>query len=490
MRKLESAYRVWTFRRLCLIGLAGAATAALSALHVLRLAADPAGAAVHAVALLITAFITGILGYLLACHVSGPRGAKSPWKRGARQAARREAPFVALAGAAIAAFLALATPALAPEGRAPASTALALHALDSEPRRMPEPLGLVESPRPLARASERPEPPALVEPAEPRGAAHFQDEAPPPPRPLPDKPREDSAPPAEWLERPAFGKSFPPSSIPFALERELDLERRFPRLGVPSQFRPEELPPVEAGASLYFGMLGGYLSMRFVGETRPFELNVGDVLGGDTLERGGELLLEFPLSRRDAFRVSFVGMRLRQGGTVGDDADFSANASLAGAAYDFTFTWTHLFAGFSHKMAGFTRESRFDCALHLGAMVDYTYGRLKVDGAQLAEMQDGERGWSAPAVGLTVGIWTFSPGGLTIEVLQSVPANIGGQTAQLTDVRIGMKLDLSERVSANFGYRRIYAKYRTFEDQVLRQRAQTHADFDAAGPVVGLDVRL
>jgi hypothetical protein len=187
--------------------------------------------------------------------------------------------------------------------------------------------------------------------------------------------------------------------------------------------------------------------------------------------------------------VSLAAMRSMADGVLERDIRVGDAAVLAGSEYEIEFQWAHAFAGFSHRFAGYTRESRFDLAGHVGVMVDHASARLEAGGTSARTAQD-ERGWAALAAGVVVGLWEPGTGGLVLELLQSIPINIGGQTLASTDVRLVLQHDLTDSISLVVGYRRIIAAFRTFDDPAKQGDSSTPSALDLGGPILGLDVRF
>jgi len=459
---LRRSYRWWHARSTVVLSAAMLAVVGLGAAQALRWRESPA---IYAVALLVTAQIALVLGYLLVRHL--------------RRQAPRESPIAALLGVAAAAVITIGAPRLDLRPMLERGTSVIVGTFGSEGA--PPAPEVASVPAERVRAPELPAPPA--------------EPAPPPPEPPAaelETPRQEAPaaapePVDETPERPEMRtyrklQEDPPWSRDRQAERE-SLEEAL-RHGLPSATDPAALPGVHAGASLYLAHMRGSIGLG-----RGGDADIDPLLGSETFETGAELLAEFPLSPRQVLRVSFIGLRTGDEGTLGHDLDLGGVTLPEGTPYEFDMTWGHVFVGFSHRFAGYTRESTFDFSAHLGVMIDHLSAELKTpvfDG----EVDGRDEGWAAVAVGFSVGLWDLGRGGLVVEVLQSVPVNIGGQTIALTDLRLVYQYDLTSHISLVLGYRRVFAAFRTFEEAVTYEGKRTASKFDLGGPVVGLDIRF
>lgn len=500
MRRRANAHRIWLGRRLLIQGAGLAAVGGAAAIQASRLEGGRAGAAVHGIALLVSLFLFLITAWLLVRLLSGPGRGAPAWKRHEHRDAVREAPLVSGLAGAIALILCLATPGIVYQEAPIPAGPVELAGVDFGPSApaagspAPEP-SAVPLPEPPPPKVDRPDPPAPVVPESapvptPVPAARREpvivDELPPPAAPPPPQELPVIESPTE---RPTSGRDLEEALRPARLPVDLDAMMRFLRLGVPGALDSSEPVPVTA---TFAGMLAG-LKGRTTLESAGgrFHMQLQDLRDSDDWAPSGELGVDFPLTPRDLLTLRFVGLRAAGRGRFEDPVTIDGKALSDGQSFQYTEEWSHLFAGFTHRLWGFTRDSVFDLALHLGTSLDHTRTVFEVESASLlAETAGGERGWGAPALGVTAAFWSQTSGGLTLEVFQTVPVNIGGQAIALTDVRLSLRQDVSETVTFHFGFRWISASYRTFEDPIRREDGRTATALQFGGPLVGLDLRF
>ncbi len=450
---LRRAYRWWHVRRAVVLSAATLGVIGLAAAQALRLHESPA---VFAVSILVTAQIACILGFLLARHM--------------RRQAPRESAFAAVLGVAAAVVLTVAAPLLAPRLQAAQDTPIMVRAAFDEPGR---PIPALAS-----SAAERVpvEPAAVVAPQEPPPVEIERTR--PAPTPVVQETEDKGS-----SERPEFNVYRKLQEDPLRLQREPErrTHQELSRPGLPSDSDPLALPPMQIAASLFLSHIDGKAGMP--GLNAPLD----ELLGERTFENAFELTAQFPLSPRQVLRVSMIGLRSSEEGELESDLDFGGLFVPAGSNYTFDFQWAHLFVGFSHRLAGYTRESAFDLAVHVGAMLDHLVAEIETSAGGV---QADERGWGAPAVGVTVGVWSFGQSGLLVEVMQSIPINIGGQTLAVTDLRVVVQQDLTSAISFVIGYRWLLASFKTFDHPVTYAGSRRESVIEAGGPVLGLDIRF
>jgi hypothetical protein len=468
---LRRAYRWWHVRRTVVLSAALLAVGGLVGAQALKWKNDPA---VYAVALLVTAQIGLVLSYLLWRHV--------------RRQAPRESAVAAVLGVMAAVVLTVAAPVLA--RRASAPTSLSAVYVPRLPDAGPVEVAPAEfaGPERLA-ATTKPVPAVPPSPADPpppeRTAASARSDSEPPHATV--APPQDSA--AESTERPELQQYRNLLQDPQWLRQRRqddDEPRAIFRYGLPSVNDPAALPSMEATASLFLGHTRGTLGL---GGGDVDDAPIGELLGEETFETAIELTADFPLAPRHVLRVSVVAMRSEESGVLERDLVIGGDVAPEGTPFEFSLQWAHAFIGFSHRFVGYTRESGFDFSMHVGVIVDHLSADLHTREASGSVLGD-DLGWASPAVGVSIGLFDFHRSSLALEILQSVPVNIGGQAVAVTDVRVVIQHDLTETISVMIGYRRVLATYQSYEQVVGQGGSETHSRFDIGGPLVGLELRF
>ncbi len=487
MPRRARAHRAWWFRRLVVLGGSAAATATAAVLQAGRLREGGPGGSIHAAVLGAVLVVLAIQAWLLVRLLAGPGRGAPAWKRHEHRASVREAPVVCAVGAVLALGLVGLAPHSSP-AEAPAPTPdLAFRVVDfGRPAAPPPP---APAPAPAAPA---PEPPPL----EPAPIPEAPTPAPEPPRP--EIPRIEIPPPAPASPEPAVTElDDAPAPRParrladetlWPTRPPLDYEAmmRFVRLGLPPG--ADDLPPMQATlAGLMVAARGKSALSTPAGR---LDLDLGKVHDSDELAPGLEAAFEFPISPDQSVLVRLLGIRIQDRGRFSEAGSLDGVAVSEGDGFEVDQSWTHLFTGYSKRLFGFRRDAWFDLAVHLGASLDQTRSSLELPGRLEGETAEGERGWAAPAAGITIGFWSPYSGALKIDLFQTVPVNLGGQTISQTDFRLTLTQDVSERVSVFLGYRWVTATYRTFEDPWRRTEGRTATELQLGGPLAGIDVRF
>lgn len=448
-----------------LLGGSAAAAGVALILQVTRLRFDPNGAAVHGVALLVTFIVFAILLRLVRLQLAGPGLEAASWERHTHRASLREAPLVALGGAGVAIFVALATPRLIFDVPAATPTPVAVKATE------PDHFARMDSVLPMEVSS-----PLSIEVARIPGGMTLLDS-----NPLSSKPLVEVN--YRWLEG---GQEEIPRD---PMQEPVDPTRpgRDSILRVQQDELP--LPPVHFGVGAIVATTRGNLDLS--GDTGRFEVDLESVGGEQTFEMGLDVTVEFPLTQESSLKIIYGGVAMLERGHLNGDTAFGSATATSGDRFEFELRWSHLYMALSKRLMGYTRDSWFDFSVHLGAMVDHTLAEFEVEGSGVAaESEDGERGWVAPGAGFSMTVRGAGVAGFVLEVVQSAPLNIGGQAVALTDVRSGLTLDITEGTSFFVGYRYVKAVYRLFDSPWVREDGTAAAALAMQGPVFGLDFRF
>jgi len=458
MNRLAQAQRLWLARRLALLGGCAGAAGAAFVLQIFRLRLEPSGAAVQGVALLVTLIVFVILLRLVRLQLAGP-GLEAPsWERHEHRASLREAPMVALAGLGIVGFMVLATPRLVADERPRATARIAVPV--AEPDR--------SSPAPSIAAPFKTEPSAEIAVLSPVIAEPV------------------SGPSLIEVNYRWFDRDQEESPQEQLQQEPVDPTRagRDAILGV----KPDEpgLPPFHVGIAGLAATARGNLDIG--GRGARFELDLDTVRGEQSFEPGVDVTAEFPLTPESSLKIIYAGMGFFEKGRFGGPTALGSATAAEGDRYEFELRWSHLYVALAKRLTGFSRSSSFNLSVHAGAMIDHTLAELDSEASGVgAESEDGERGWASLAAGVSLSMHGPGPAGFVLEVVQSAPVNIGGQTIALTDIRTGVTLDITEHVSAYFGYRYVRAVYRLFDSPLTREGGRTAADLAVRGPAFGLD---
>jgi hypothetical protein len=249
------------------------------------------------------------------------------------------------------------------------------------------------------------------------------------------------------------------------------------------------LPPVRFGMGALIATASGEQDLE--GDMGRFRLNLESVRGDQVFEMGVDVTAEFSLTPESALKIVYAGMAIFERGHFGADTSFGTATGQSGDRYEFEMKWSHLYMALSKRLMGHSRDGMFDLSVHAGAMIDHTLTSFESEDSGIdAESEVGERGWVAPGAGFSMSFRGPGPVGFALDVIQSAPVNIGGQSIALTDLRAGLTTDLSEGASIFLGYRYVRAVYRLFDEPLVRQGGHTAADLAVRGPLVGLDFRF
>jgi hypothetical protein len=249
------------------------------------------------------------------------------------------------------------------------------------------------------------------------------------------------------------------------------------------------LPPVQVSVGAMMAVMSGQVEVS--GDSGRFQLQLDDIGREQAFELGADITAEFALTPDSAIKFVYAGFSMVEHGHLSGSGEFGSASANAGDNYEFSLTWSHLYVGLAKRLTGYTRGSWFDFSVHAGAMIDHTLSEFEVESAGIGgESEDGERGWVAAGVGFSMSLSGPGPAGFLLELVQSVPVNIGGQAIELTDIRAGGTLDLWDGASFFLGYRYVRALYRLFEAPLERQDGETAADLLVRGPIFGLDFRF
>lgn len=230
------------------------------------------------------------------------------------------------------------------------------------------------------------------------------------------------------------------------LEIDLGSIPGFDRPWLPDERDPEALPPVEVRI-----------------EALSLDEHEGD--------RAGAMSLSFDLpvgpsdSIRAAYLLAFLG-----------EPDEAARGK--GELRD-----EHATLEYVRRLAGYTRRSSVDLAVSVGLSFDRYF-----DPSDGAPVDDITR--VSPHFGLELTFLQSSLVSFGVRAGQTVPANLTGGTASVTDLAAVVRVAVSEHVSFTAGYRILFVHLRDFDHSLSSSRASDDFDRKLAGPLVGLEVRF
>jgi hypothetical protein len=229
------------------------------------------------------------------------------------------------------------------------------------------------------------------------------------------------------------------------------------------------------------------------GSSGRFEASIESMKGEQAFEMGVDVTAEFALTAESAIKILYAGVAVSERGHLSGDTELGSVTAPAGQSFEFEMTWSHLYVALSKRLVGYTSESWFDLSVHGGAIIDHTLTEFESSASGVeAESVDGERGWFSPGIGFSATVRGPGPAGFYIELLNSLPVNIGGQAIWLTDARAGLTADLVDGggVSLFLGYRYVRGTYRLYDAPLVHENGRTAAQLAMSGPTVGIDVRF
>ena len=179
--------------------------------------------------------------------------------------------------------------------------------------------------------------------------------------------------------------------------------------------------------------------------------------------------IDVPISRNTSVRASYLLADLNdQEGEVEVDLE----ASIA---------WNRATIEIEERLAGYTRKSTFDLAIRGGFSVD----RLNTNEAQISVSSAAR---PAPWLGLEVAVWEREGLGIVAQVGHSFAVRVNEIASSVTDFRIELKIDLSEKVSFQIGWR--YLALRIHDKGSTGSVPFDELERSCSGPVAALGIRF
>lgn len=261
------------------------------------------------------------------------------------------------------------------------------------------------------------------------------------PPPAPDPVPQDGPEGAD--ENPRFR---PAAGEPLRLNLDVTLAIGVDRPWLPDERRPDENLPVEVRIDLL---------------TFSEEGNEG---------AGVSLAFDLPLGRAESVRMSYLVA------FVEDDLEGSGGSA--------TFRDEHVTFDYVRRLVGFTRHAPFDLAVSVGLSVD----RFSDWSSDAPAIEATAR--LSPHVGIELGLWQSGILGLSLHAGQTIPVNLTGGTASVTDLAAVVHVALSDHVSVRLGYQVMVVRLRDYEGPLGSGRSSDDLDRKLSGPMLGLEVRF
>lgn len=158
-------------------------------------------------------------------------------------------------------------------------------------------------------------------------------------------------------------------------------------------------------------------------------------------------------------------------------AGLSDEPELAESAPEFALTHAAIEAVF--RLAGGTRTATLDVRLRLGLAVD----AVEVDGLSSSARV-------SPHLALDVAIWQSSRAGFVLHAGQTIPVNLTGGSAAVTEISAEVRIDLSERISFRAGWRYVLVHARDYGEPAETHGVLAEVDREISGPFAGIEVRF
>ena len=271
----------------------------------------------------------------------------------------------------------------------------------------------------------------------------------PTPKPVPAEPSEPSPSlPIALAQDPSGAGEEDGYRFDLAPLRELPplpAELRLERLGLPGEKEPGAAPPVLARLDALL-------------------LNAD----GDARAPAMALLLDFPLGDGSSFRTTYLLAHFT------DDAvePFEGSPDLGWARATFEYVF---------RLAGHTRHAPLDVSFAAG---------LSLDVLETADSALSGTPRLSPYVAFDLGLFEVGAFGLLLHAGQSIPLNVTGASAAVTDLSAMVRIDLTESISLHAGYRLLLVRFRDYDASFDFDGDLAAFDGSFAGPQFGLEIRF
>lgn len=289
---------------------------------------------------------------------------------------------------------------------------------------------------------------------------------PPPSRPEPRRANEGLTLAVPLAIEPGEARFFQEQDDPVTPWR-LEPTQRFDRLGVPDPTKPLQWLDPELNVEVMLVTPSGKLDN---GNEKDLDVR------GDLEMRGAgvRLTYDLPTDRDESLRFHYQMFGLAATNDVVDIAESSLDELLVWQRFGATYHW---------RLLGYTTDATLDFSFFAGVMAD----NLLTD-AQGGVASEVLR--ISPYLGCEIGFWQHGPVGAVFRVGQTLPTNLTGATALVTDVSAVLRVDLSNGLSVHFGYSGYWAHFRDHQKKLTDVDGHENAVLMLHGPVLGLDLRF
>lgn len=239
------------------------------------------------------------------------------------------------------------------------------------------------------------------------------------------------------------------------------------RLGVPDRDKPFDWMRPGLHVELALFDPAGTLS-REDGAALDFDHDL------DMRAAGVRLWYDLPTTRSGSLRFQYQLIGMTAGEALEDAADPSRSSLLVWQRLGWAYLW---------QLAGYTSDAEFDLSIFAGVMGDHllasAYGGAASELLRLS-----------PYVGGEFGFWQGGPAGLSFRFGQTIPVNLTGADARVTEVTVLLRLDVSDRMSLAVGYAAYWAKFASYPEQFSTENKREDLSLRLHGPTLALDVRF
>lgn len=189
---------------------------------------------------------------------------------------------------------------------------------------------------------------------------------------------------------------------------------------------------------------------------------------------GLRLSYDLPTAQDEALRFEYQIFAFSAGSDLVEIPESSIQELLVWQRFGITYLW---------RLLGYTSDATFDFSIVAGIMGD----NLLSD-AEVAAAWRGLR--LSPYVGVEAGFWQNGPVGLLFRLGQTVPINVTGGTALVTDFTATFRVDLSTGVSVHLGYTAYWAHFRDHSERLTDTDGHERLTLIMHGPTFGVDLRF
>jgi len=193
----------------------------------------------------------------------------------------------------------------------------------------------------------------------------------------------------------------------------------------------------------------------------------------DDAWRGGAsaLALDVPLSDADSVCLSY---QLAMLGTDPIEGDTHADDLLR---------WQRSTVDYKRRLFGYTRHASFDLAVNAGFEIDTFNAPGEGPPLDLTVR-------FSPHLGVELALWEAEAFGLILHAGKSVPLNLSGVSADITDLSATFRLDISNGLSIHAGYRVYLVRLKVYGERYVHEHGRDELDETLAGPFLGIDLRF